>query len=326
MAEAMKYRNLGRAGVKVAPLCLGTMMFGGEADEAEAGRVLDRALAAGLNFIDTSNSYNDGRSEEVLGRYLAERQLRDRVVLATKVYHPRGSGPNDRGLSRYHVRQEVERSLRRLKTDRIDLYQFHRPDVTTPLEESLRTIDDLVAAGKVLYFGTSCFPAAKLAELLALAERQGRVPVASEQPPYSILNREVEAEVLPYCAAHGIAVIPFSPLSGGWLSGKYRAGAAAPAGSRYARRKTDMSDSTVARRLAAVEGLQALAEQKGVGLIPLVVAWVMSRPGVTSPIIGPKSLAQLETYLAALDVTLTAEDQAVIDALVAPGTRVKGEG
>ena len=321
----MEYRQLGRWGVKVSPLCLGTMMFGGEADEAESGRILDRALAAGLNFIDTSNSYNNGRSEEILGRYLAEHKLFDQVVLATKVYHPRGTGPNERGLSRHHIVREVEHSLRRLKTGRIDLYQWHRPDVNTPAEESLRALDDLVRAGKVLYVGTSCFPAWRLAELLELADRYGWPPIASEQPPFSILNRVVEREVLPFCRARGIGVIPFSPLSGGWLTGKYRPGAAAPPGSRYDRRKTDMAEETVARRLAVVAKVKELAEAKGAGVIPFAVAWVMSRPGVTSPIIGPKNVEQLETYLQALAVKLTPEDETAIDGLVPPGKKIGGD-
>jgi len=317
----MEYRNLGRWGVKVSPLCLGAMMFGGETKDDEAYRIMDRAVEAEINFIDTSNSYNDGRSEDVIGRWLEERKLRDQIVLATKVYSRRGDGPNERGSSRYHIMHEVEGSLRRLRTDRLDIYQLHRPDKATPIEETMRALDDLVRAGKVLYIGTSVFSASRLAQMLALAERYGWPPVASEQPPYSILNRDVERESLSFCLENGIGVIPFSPLSGGWLAGKYRAGEDAPAGSRWGRRKIDMKAETTVRKLSAVEKIRELATAKGVELIPFAIAWLMSRPGVTAPIVGPKSLAHLEDYLKALDVSVTAEDGEKIDEIVKPKTK-----
>lgn len=233
----MIYRPLGRAGVKVSPLCLGTMNFGSVTEEKEALRIIDAALDAGINFIDTANVYNQGLSEQIVGKALKEK--RDAVVLATKVHGAMGDGPNDRGNSRYHITRQVEESLKRLQTDRIDLYQLHRPDPNTPMDEQLSALTDLVRQGKVLYIGTSTFPACSLCESLWLSEKFHFERFVCEQPPYNIFSRRIENEVLPFCRKHDFAVIPWSPLAGGWLSGKYRRGEPLPDASRGKRSNWD---------------------------------------------------------------------------------------
>ena len=316
--NTVQYRNLGGAGVKVSPIILGTAFFGTRVEEDAAISIIDAALDAGINVIDTANSYTDGRSEEIIGATLKGR--RDRVVLASKVHFPRGEGPNDRGNSRYHITNQVEISLRRLQTDHIDLYQVHRPDRTTPIEESLRTLDDLRQQGKIVYYGTSSFPAWQLCEALWTSNRLGLAPIVSEQPSYSLLRREVETEVLPVCREYGLATILYSPLAGGWLSGKYRRNDPPPADSRLGSRGVDLAAPEHARTLDATEALQKIASAKGKTLSQLSLAWLLAQPGVTSTIIGPRILEQLQDNLGALDVTITDEDRTAIDRIVPPET------
>lgn len=318
----MEYVRLGRAGVKVSRLCLGCMNFGSRTEEDEAVRIIHRALDAGVNFLDTANVYgNRGRSEEIVGKALAGR--RDQVVLATKVFGEMGPGPNDRGSSRRHIMQQVEASLRRLGTDWIDLYQLHRPDPETPMDETLGALDDLVRQGKVRYIGTSRFPAWQLVEMLWVSERHGYQRIVSEQPRYSIFDRHVETEVLAACSAHGIGVISFSPLAGGWLGGRYRRGASIPQDSRAAiegiRRIMGFEDERAEKLYDAVDRIDRLAREHGIPIGQFALAWVLSHPAVTAPIIGPRTMAHLEEYLGASEVKLDDEAKQAVDRIVPPG-------
>jgi aryl-alcohol dehydrogenase-like predicted oxidoreductase len=317
-------RVLGRTGIRVSPLCLGSMMFGswGNTDESECVRMVHTALDAGVNFVDTADVYDHGESERIVGRALTGR--RDDVVLATKFHNPMGDDPNRRGNSRRWIMQAVEDSLRRLGTDWIDLYQVHRPDPDTDVDETLGALSDLVHQGKVRAIGTSTFPAAEIVEAQWVAERRGRERFATEQPPYSIFARGVEADVLPTCLAHQLGVIVWSPLNGGWLTGKYRRGVAPPAGSRAERQPDhfDYEAEVRERKLDLVEALSELAADAGISLTHLAQAWVLEHPAVTSAIIGPRTPDQLADVLGAAGVTL---DDAVldrIDELVPPGTNL----
>ncbi len=331
----MEYRNLGGTGLKVSPLCLGTMMFGawGNPDHDDSIRTIHRALDAGINFVDTANVYSAGESEEIVGKALAGR--RDDVVLATKVWGPMGEGPNQRGLSRKTIQEQVERSLRRLGTDVIDLYQIHRPDPSTPLEETLSALSDLVRQGKVRYLGLSSnhyagegpwekkFAAWEIVETLWLSERRGFERFVCFQPPYSILRRVMEAEHFPMALRFGIGNIVWSPLEGGMLSGKYRKGAPNPKDSKRAEGSIgDLGNPKFKRRLEVIEQLVPLVEAKGVSMARFANAWALRNPAVTSVIIGPRTAAQLDDSLAALEVEITAEEAARIDELVPPGTSV----
>ncbi|HET9210979.1 MAG TPA: aldo/keto reductase [Thermoanaerobaculia bacterium] len=329
----MDYRNLGRSGLKVSPLCLGAMMFGswGNPDHEESIRIIHRALDAGINFIDTANGYSEGESEVIVGKALKGK--REGTVLATKVWAPVGQSPNQRGLSRKAIQEQVENSLRRLGTDVIDLYQIHRPDPTTPMEETLSTLSDLVRQGKVRYLGLSTnhyegaalwekrFAAWEIVETLWLSDKHGWERFVSLQPPYSILRRVMEAEHFPMSLKFGIANIVWSPLEGGWLSGKYRRGAGNPKDSQRAEKWIgDIDNPKFQRRLDIVEQLLPLAEEKGVPLARFANAWALRHPAVTSVILGPRTMEQLEDSLRALDVQITGEDARRIDELVAPGT------
>jgi aryl-alcohol dehydrogenase-like predicted oxidoreductase len=329
----MEYRNLGRSGLKVSPLCLGAMMFGswGNPDHEESIRVIHRALDAGINFIDTANGYSEGESEVIVGKALKGR--REGTVLATKVWAPVGPGPNQRGLSRKAIQEQVENSLRRLGTDVIDLYQIHRPDPSTPVEETLSALNDLVRQGKVRYLGLSTnhyegsalwekrFAAWEIVETLWISATHGWERWISLQPPYSILRRVMEAEHFPMTLQHGIGNIVWSPLEGGWLTGKYRRDAANPKDSTRAEKWIgDIANPKFQRRLDIVEQLLPLAAAHGVPLARFANAWALRHPAVTSVIIGPRTLDQLEDSLQALDVRITDEDARRIDELVPPGT------
>ena len=320
----MNYRKLGRTGAKVSPLCLGTMMFGqrGNPDHDDCARILHRALDAGINFVDTANVYSSGESEEIVGKALKGR--RDRVILATKVHMPMGDGPNDGGNSRVHILREVENSLRRLQTDYIDLYQIHRPDPDTPIEETLRALDDLVRSGKVRYIGSSTFAAWELIESYWASDRYNLVRFECEQPPYSIFTRAIERDVLPVCQKYGVGVICWSPLNRGWLAGKYRKGSAIPAESRAARdRFIDKPESSAGqRKLELVEELIPLASGLGVNLAQYALAWTLTNATITAPIIGPRTMEQLEDNLGALDVAIPPEHLRRIDDIVPPETNV----
>jgi aryl-alcohol dehydrogenase-like predicted oxidoreductase len=319
----MNYVPFGRTGAKVSPLTLGCMMFGGKTSTADSARIIDRALEAGINFLDTANVYNEGRSEEVTGAALKANGKRSRVILATKVHRPMdASDPNAAGLSRRHIIAECEASLRRLQTDYIDLYQLHRQQTDTAIDETLRALDDLVRAGKVRYLGTSTWAAWQITESLWCSDRHHLNRIVCEQPPYNLLDRRIERELLPMCRTYGIATIPWSPIAGGLLSGKYRAGQPRPTGTRFF--DTSASPINAARwtenSLAAVEKLLPLAEARHVPLSQFALAWVMHQPGVTSPIVGPRTLEQFEDNLKALDLKLSATELKRVDEIVPPGS------
>jgi aryl-alcohol dehydrogenase-like predicted oxidoreductase len=321
----MIYRTLGRTGVEVSPLCLGAMMFGawGNTDHDDSVRIIHRALDAGVNFIDTADVYARGESEEIVGRALAG-GLRENVVLATKVHGSMGDDPNQKGNSRRWIVREVEASLKRLQTDWIDLYQIHRPEPDTDIDETLGALTDLVRQGKVRYIGSSTFPPSQIVEAQWVARDRVRERFVCEQPPYSMLVRAVEADVLPTCRRHGMGVIPWSPLAGGWLSGRWRKGAEAPASTRADRipARYDLSLPGNQRKLEAADALAVLAEEAGMSLVQMAIAFVINHPAVTAAIIGPRTMAQLESQLSALDVTL---DDAIldhIDEIVPPGTNI----
>jgi aryl-alcohol dehydrogenase-like predicted oxidoreductase len=321
----MEYRTLGRTGVKVSPLCLGAMMFGGwgERDHDESVRIIHRALDAGVNFVDTADVYARGESEEIVGKALAGGR-RDNVILATKVHGSMGDEPNEFGNSRRWIVREVENSLRRLKTDWIDLYQIHRPEDDTDIDETLGVLTDLVRAGKVRYIGSSTFPASQIVEAQWTAERRGRERFVCEQPPYSLLVRRIEADVLPTCRRHGIGVIPWSPLAGGWLSGRWRKGAE-ELDSHRARglpERYDLSIPENQRKLEAADALGRLAGEAGMSLVELAIAFVLRHPAVTSAIIGPRTMEHLESQLGAADVELSDDLLDRIDEIVPPGVNV----
>ena len=321
----MNHRTLGRTGMKVTPLCLGAMMFGewGNPDHDESVRIIHRALDAGINFIDTADVYSRGESEEIVAKALAGGK-RDNVVLATKIHGTMGDDPNEFGNSRRWIVREVENSLRRLNTDWIDLYQIHRPEADTDIDETLGALSDLIHAGKVRAIGSSTFPASQIVEAQWVAEKRGRERFVCEQPPYSMLIRGIEADVLPTCERYGMGVIPWSPLGGGWLSGKWRKGAEPPQSSRAERlpQRFDLSIPGNQAKLEATEQLAQLADEAGMTLIEMAIAFVINHPVVTAAIIGPRTMEQLESQLTAADVTLTADVLDKIDEIVPPGTNV----
>ena len=299
------------------------MMFGawGNPDHDECIRIIHRALDAGINFIDTADVYSRGESEEIVGKALAGGK-RDNVILATKVHGTMGDDPNEFGNSRRWIVREVENSLRRLGTDWIDLYQIHRPELgTTDIDETLGALSDMVHAGKVRYIGSSTFPASQIVEAQWVAEKRGRERFVCEQPPYSILVRGVENDVLPTCRRHRVGVIPWSPLAGGWLTGRYRKAAEAPQSHRAQRipARYDMSLRANQRKLEASDALAGLAEETGMTLIELALAFVLSHPAVTAPIVGPRTMEQLESQLPAADLELSDELLDRIDEIVPPG-------
>lgn len=320
-----QYRTLGRTGVKVSPLCLGTMMFGarGNRDHDDSVRIIHRALDAGINFVDTADVYSAGESETIVGKALAGGR-RDRVVLATKFHGSLGDDPNERGNSRRWIVREVENSLRRLGTDRIDLYQVHRPEPETDFDETLGALTDLVRQGKIRYIGTSTFEPSAIVEGQWIAERRGRERVVAEQPPYSLLARGVEREVLPVAQRYGLGVLSWSPLAGGWLSGRYRKGAEQPVSGRADRQaeRFDIASPENTAKLDATEALARLAEEAGLTLVHLALAFVLEHPAVTSAIIGPRTFEQLEAQLGADAVRLSEDVLDRIDKIVPPGTNL----
>jgi aryl-alcohol dehydrogenase-like predicted oxidoreductase len=319
----MQFRPLGRTGVQVSPLCLGAMMFGpwGNGDHADSTRIIHRALDAGINFIDTADVYSNGVSEEIVGEALQGR--RDDVVLATKFFMPMGEDPNTRGGSRLWIIREVENSLRRLGTDHIDLYQVHRPSPDTDVEETLGALTDLVRAGKVRYIGSSSYSGSQIVEAQWASRERHLERFVTEQPPYSILVRGIEEDVLPTAQRYGMGTLTYSPLAGGWLSGRWRKDAAGtPTSSARPSARFDMSRPANQRKLGVVEDLAQLAEQSGMTLIEMSIAFVLNHPGVTSAIVGPRTMEQLESYLPAAQIRLSTEVLDRIDELVAPGVTV----
>ena len=321
----MELRPFARTGVQVSPLCLGAMMFGdwGNPDHDESIRIIRAALDAGINFIDTADVYSRGESEEIVGKALAGGR-RDHVVLATKVHGTMGDDPNQYGNSRRWIVREVEDSLRRLGTDYIDLYQIHRPEPDTDIEETLGALTDLVRAGKVRYIGSSTFPASRIVEAQWAARDRQLERFVCEQPPYSMLVRGIEADVLPTARRHGMAVIPWSPLAGGWLSGRWRKGADAPESTRaqLLPKRYDLSLPENQRKLEVVDALARLADEAGLPLIHMALAFVIRHPAITSAIIGPRTMDQLESQLGATDVELDDELLDRIDEIVPPGTNL----
>lgn len=310
----MEYARLGRGGVKVSRIVLGTMNFGPATDEDEAHRIMDRALDLGVNFFDTANVYghapNQGWTEEIVGRWFAANPgARDKVVLGTKVYQVMGEGPNDRGLSAVHIRAQIEASLRRLRTDHVDLYQFHHVDRDVEWDEIWQAIDVLVQQGKVVYSGSSNFPGWTIAKANEQASRRGSLGLVSEQSIYSLVNRHIELEVIPAAEHYGLGVIPWSPLAGGLLAGVL--GKTAATG----RRAADHIAEAVERHRGQLERYEAMAAEKGVSAANLGLAWLLHQPGVTGPIIGPRTMAQLDDAVGALDVALDEKDLTELDEL-----------
>jgi len=322
----MENRLLGRTGVSVSPLCLGTMMFGpwGNEDRADSIRIIHHALDAGINFVDSADVYSGGLSEEIVGEALKGR--RDEVVLATKFFMPMGDQPNQSGGSRRWIMRAVEDSLKRLGTDYIDLYQVHRPSPVMDVEETLGALTDLVRQGKVRYIGSSSYSGSQIVEAQWASRERHLERFVTEQPPYSILVRGIEADVLPTTQRHGMGTLTYSPLAGGWLSGRWRKEAAGtPTSSARPSARFDMELLENQRKLDVVEGLAQLAEQAGTTLIELAIAFVINHPGVTSAIIGPRTMDQLQSQLPAADLTLSADVLDRIDELVAPGVTINPE-
>lgn len=313
------YRLFGRTGVKVSPLVLGCMMFGRRTELRESARIIDRAIASGINFLDTSNGLN----EEHVGESLKRNGRRDRVFLASKVHLPADdTDPNAQGLSRRHIVAAAEAGLRRLRTDRIDLFQIPRAHPDVAIDEILRALDDLVRAGKVLYTGTSTFAGWQVVEALWASKELGLNRFVSEQPPYNLLDRRIERELLPVAQTYGLAVIPWSPIGGGLLTGKYQRGETPPSDARYASANSTTEKRFTPRVFDVIEPMKEFVLQKNAPLSQIALAWVTRQPGVTAPIIGPRTIEQLEDALRSLEITFTPEELRRIDEIIPPGTHV----
>lgn len=312
----MDYRFMGQTGLKVSELCMGTQTFGWVTAEPDAHAMADQFVAQGGNFFDTSNTYNEGRSEEMLGNWLQQRGHRDQLVIATKVFFRAGPGPNDTGLSRKHLMTQIDASLRRLKTDYVDLYQMHCFDASTPLEETLRTLDDLVQAGKVRYIGASNYTGAQIVRAVMTSEARGWARFDCLQAEYSLLVRETEWELLPVCREHGLGVIAWSPLAGGWLTGKYQRGVAADPASRVGRadRWDDLPQQRESERTWRIlDALHAVAAETGKSISQVALNWVLRQPGVTAPIFGARTPEQLSDNLGSVGWALTPDALARLD-------------
>ena len=323
----MTYRKLGRTGVLVSPLVLGTDNIANPTPRDESIRMIHAAIDGGINMIDTSNSYAAGESERIIGEALASNGRRDDVLIATKVHYPTGPGPNDRGNSRLHIIRACEDSLKRLGVDHIDLYQTHRPDLDTPLEETLGALDDLVRSGKVRYIGSTTAPAWHVVEALMTSEARGLAKFVSEQSPYNLLDRRLENEMLPATERHGLAVFAWSPMAMGVLAGRYPDPGpddfqTAPEGSRVANRGGIYAERVTPAGVRVGNRFAQMARDHGLEPAQLAICFVKDQPGITAPIIGPKSVAQLENLLPVIDMTLPPEVQTLCDELVAPGSVV----
>jgi aryl-alcohol dehydrogenase (NADP+) len=314
----VEYRNLGRSGLKVSPLCLGTMMFGGATDEPTAQRIIAKAKEAGVNFIDSADAYNGGRSEEVTGRAISNQ--RDQWVLATKLANSMGQGTNAGGLSRKWIMRAIDASLRRLGTDYIDIYYLHKEDLSTPLAETVHAMGDLVRAGKIRYFGVSNYKSWRVAEICAICDRLGIDRPIASQPYYNAMNRMPEVEHLPACAYYGLGVVPYSPLARGVLTGKYAADVAPPPDSRAGRKDRRMLQAEWRpESLHLAQEIKQHAERRGMTAGQFAVLWVLNNALVTAAIAGPRTEAQWDDYVGALGHKFTVEDEALIDRLVTPG-------
>jgi len=315
----MEYRNLGRTGVKVSPLCLGTMMFGWKSEEKDSMDIVDRAIEGGINFIDTANVYSRGTSEEYVGKALQRNGKRNEIVLATKVHGGMNDDdPNAWGNSRRHIIEQCEASLKRLETAHIDLYQIHRPQSDIPIDETLHALNDLISAGKVRYVGTSTFAAWQVVESIYIAKELGLNRFVSEQPPYHLLDRRIERELLPVAKQYGLAILPWSPLAGGFLTGKYKRQSTDDAGRLSEDNEWNRNHFTDAA-FDIAELVTDLAEEKGCTPSQLSLAWCAQQDGVTSPIIGPRTKEQLEDNLGAIQVQISEEEQERIDQVATPG-------
>ena len=316
----MNYRLFGGTGVRVAPLALGTANFGRPTPEKEAHQILQLALEAGINLVDTADSYNAGESERIIGRFLAATGRRNQVFLATKVHYPTGPGPNARGNSRAHLIQACEDSLRRLQVAHIDLFQLHRPDPETPIAETLSALSDLVRQGKVRYIGCSTFPAWGVMEALLVSELRGYVRFVSEQPPYNLLDRRIENELVPLAQAYDLALIPWSPMAMGLLAGRYDDAAIYPADSRAALIGGIYAERITPRAIEVGRAFSEIARPAGLSAAQLAVLWAKDQPGITAPIIGPRTVEQLQHLLPVLDMSLPDYAREACDALVPPGS------
>lgn len=304
----------------MAPLCLGSDNFANPTPEAESKEIIDRALDAGINLIDTSDSYVKGESERIIGRALAAGGRRDQVILATKAHYPTGPGPNDRGNSRLHLMKACEDSLRRLQTDHIDLYQLHRPSMDIPVDETLGALTDLVRQGKIRYIGSSTSPAWKLMEALLVSELKGYARFASEQPPYNLLDRRIENEMVPLCQEHGVGILPWSPLAMGMLAGRYADAQNYPSGSRASLRGGIYAERITARGIEVGNKFVELAKERNLSPAQLAVLWVKDQPGITAPLIGPRTMEQLEHFLPVMEMELDSATRLACDELVPPGS------
>jgi len=314
----MDYRLLGRTGVRVSPLCLGTMNFGGVTNEADSIAIIHAALEAGINFVDSANTYNGGQSEVVVGKALRDR--REKVVLATKVHFKVGDGPNDEGNSRLHILKACDDSLRRLQTDYIDLYQIHRPSTEIPVDETLGALTDLVRAGKVRYIGCSTHPAWLVMEALAISERLHLARYVSEQPPYNLLDRRIENELIPLALRYQLAIIPWAPLAQGVLAGRYPANQSFATDSRAERLKGSIyAERVTPRGVEAGAKIAAMANRFGKTPGQLALTWCKDQPGITSPIVGPRTIEQLQQLLPVLEMSLSAEERSACDEINPPG-------
>ncbi len=314
----MQYKKLGRTGVDVSRVCLGTMMFGGQTSEQDSVAIIHKAMDLGINFLDTANMYNRGESEVVVGKALEGR--RDQVVLATKARQAMGEGPNQQGASRLHMMHELHASLKRLNTDFVDLFYLHTPDYDVPIEETLRALDDMVRTGKVRYIACSNFRAWRLCEALWTSDVRNLNRFACVQPLYNIVNRDIEVELLPLCRQHEIGVVSYSPLARGILTGKYKPGGAVPEGSRASRNDPRMGQAEWRdASLAISQQIAAHCQKKGVGCSQFALAWCLANPILTSVIVGPRTMEQFDDNINCLEIEVTDDDEAAIDELVPPG-------
>ncbi len=318
----MQYKQLGRTGTRVSQICLGTMNFGSVTDEPTAIQIVNEALDAGINFIDAADVYQKGVSEQYVGKALAQNGRRDEIVLATKAVAHMGQGPNDHGASRYHLSRAIEASLKRLRTDRIDLFYLHIVDTTTPMEEVFDQLDILVRQGKILYVGTSKWPVPLIMEGLIMHEKHGYPRIVAEQAPYNLCDRTIEMELVWTCMRQGIGLVTWGPLASGLLSGMYRKGRPVAEGHRYSSADPDTHLRFTRAALDLVERLIPIAESKGIDLPALTHTWLQQRPGITCPIVGPRTVDHLRAALQTVKITLTKEELERIDEVIPPGTRV----
>jgi aryl-alcohol dehydrogenase-like predicted oxidoreductase len=318
----MQYRSLGRSGMMVSPICLGTLNFPTPTSEDESIKIIEHAVASGINFIDTANNYNKGESERLLGRAMTRLGGRDKVIVATKAHFPVGPGPNDSGNSRLHLMRACEDSLQRLSMDYIDLYQLHRPSFDIPIDETLGALTDLIRQGKVRYIGCSTFPAWKVMEALSVSERKNLARFVSEQPPYNLLDRRIENELIPLCQAYGVGIVSYAPMAQGVLAGRYASATKFPLDSRASRIGGVYADRVNGAGIEVGKSLAELARKHGMLPSQLPLLWVKEQPGVTAAIFGPRTLEQLKEILPVAEMSLTDDLRDTCDALVPPGSAV----